>query len=452
MGIRKNAATLSTTERDNFINALLELKRTGVYDQFVAIHESVTRLRPLVAGAATGDNAHTGPAFLPWHREYLIQFEKALNATNPNAEITIPYWKWDSGVSTDTTSIFVDDFMGPPGTSQQKSVGPVMTGHFSLNNGWQIHTLLQRVIGSNALRRKTELDPVSRPLPQFTQMNADNYTDFRIGPNRTEGLENPHNMVHVWVGFPAEQNPQDSDLGSMVVMTSPNDPIFFLHHANVDRLWAKWQETHHGEAFYNPRGFVRRGHRLNDKMWPWNNGESTTQFTDLAPLLSPLLSTITSTDNRTPKDVLDIINDPTHPDHYSYDDSVIQPPSSPPPSSPSRCFIATAAYGSELALPVQFLREFRDDVVLKSRFQKPFEDTLNIYYKFSPPIANLMIHNKPFKYAMKYSIVLPLIALARTTAFLVNPFVTQKLKKVLEALFPTKPKEETKPNNGGQQK
>jgi len=445
MGVRRNAATLSTTERDNFINALLELKRTGVYDQFVAIHEAVTRLQPLVAGAASGDNAHRGPAFLPWHREYLIQFEKALNATNPNAEITIPYWKWDSGVSTDTTNIFVDDFMGPTGTSQQISVGPIMTGHFSLNNGWQIHSLLQRVIGSNALRRRTELDPVSRSLPQFTQMNADNYTDFRIGPTRTEGLENPHNMVHVWVGLPAEQNPPDSDLGSMVVMTSPNDPIFFLHHANVDRLWAKWQETHRGEAFYNPRGFVRRGHRLNDKMWPWNNGESTTQVTDLVPLLSPLLSTITSTDDRTPKDVLDIINDSTHSDHYSYDDSIITPPpstpppstpppstpppSTPPPSTPppsnSRCFIATAAYGSELAPPVQFLREFRDDVVLKSRFQKPFEDTLNVYYKFSPPIAELMKCNKPFKYTMKYSVVWPFVALARATAFAAKPFVKQ---------------------------
>lgn len=32
--------------------------------------------------------------------------------------------------------------------------------------------------------------------------------------------------------------------GNMVDQTSPNDPIFFLHHANVDRLWAMWQDYH----------------------------------------------------------------------------------------------------------------------------------------------------------------------------------------------------------------
>jgi len=104
--------------------------------------------------------------------------------------------------------------------------------------------------------------------------------------------------------------------------------------------------------------------------------------------------------------------------------TLTQPTSPDTPTSTQnnggRCFIATAAYGSELAPPVQFLRDFRDDVVLKSRFQKPFEDALNVYYKFSPPIANLMSHNKPFKFAIKYTIVVPFLAISRVTAFLVD--------------------------------
>lgn len=92
----------------------------------------------------------------------------------------------------------------------------------------------------------------------------------------------------------------------------------------------------------------------------------------------------------------------------------------------SRCFIATAAYGSELEPPVQFLKDFRDNIVLQSRFQKPFEKILNVYYSFSPPIADAMYRNKAFKYTMKYSIVLPFVALARTAAFLINPFVIRK--------------------------
>ena len=70
--------------------------------------------------------------------------------------------------------------------------------------------------------------------------------------------------------------------------------------------------------------------------------------------------------------------------------------------------------------------EFRDDVVLKSKFQKPFENVLDVYYKFSPPIANLMRHNKPFKYTMKYSVVWPFVALVRITAFLSSPFTKKQ--------------------------
>lgn len=82
--------------------------------------------------------------------------------------------------------------------------------------------------------------------------------------------------------------------------------------------------------------------------------------------------------------------------------------------SGGRCFIATAAYGSELAPPVQFLREFRDDVLLKSRYRRAMQRVLDGYYKFSPPIAAAMTRNKPFKYLMKYTVVWPFIALMWT--------------------------------------
>jgi len=105
-------------------------------------------------------------------------------------------------------------------------------------------------------------------------------------------------------------------------------------------------------------------------------------------------------------------------------------PEQPPEENTNRrvtdCFIATAAYGSELEPPVQFLRDFRDDVVLQSRFKKPFEKILNVYYSFSPPIADTMHQNKTFKYLMKYSIVWPFVALAKTIAVLIKPFVKQK--------------------------
>lgn len=55
-----------------------------------------------------------------------------------------------------------------------------------------------------------------------------------------ENLEGtPHNGIHVAVGSPD---------GTMITMWSPLDPIFWLHHCNVDRLWAVWQQGVSGAA------------------------------------------------------------------------------------------------------------------------------------------------------------------------------------------------------------
>ena len=47
------------------------------------------------------------------------------------------------------------------------------------------------------------------------------------------------------------------------VSSSPNDPVFFLHHAMIDRIWAEWQERH-GTDTYEPRAGV--AHNGNDQV------------------------------------------------------------------------------------------------------------------------------------------------------------------------------------------
>jgi len=290
--------------------------------------------------------------------------------------------------------------------------------------------------------------------------------------------------------------------GHMLAMTSPNDPIFFLHHANVDRLWAKWQINHPGDSNYPTTG--NSGHALNDLMWPWDGGASSTNSARAQPFM-PLVD---ATDLRRPRDVLDIeaLN-------YTYDDVVgssgwlggVTPTPAPtlnPPTDfdarnpttnsielvwglPSggtphagyvirrlgstvelrfsntdpritvdtglssnttynyeirsidsngaesadaatdsertgRCFVVTATYGTELAPQAQFAHEFYFDVVRKSKLKKPFDKFLQTYFKVSPPIANLMYRSKPFKYFMKYTVVIPFLAFSKVAAFLVG--------------------------------
>ena len=65
------------------------------------------------------------------------------------------------------------------------------------------------------------------------------------------------------------------------IPTAPKDPLFFLLHGNVDRLWAKWQwingrvdvtatSTYTFLGAANDPGSTRIGHNLKDTMWPWN--------------------------------------------------------------------------------------------------------------------------------------------------------------------------------------
>jgi len=84
----------------------------------------------------------------------------------------------------------------------------------------------------------------------------------------------------------------------------------------------------------------------------------------------------------------------------------------------SRCLIATATYGSELSSEVQFLRSFRDDVVLCTFAGKCFMSTFNTwYYSFSPTVAEFIANNSIAKLTMKI-VLYPLIGILHLTYFL----------------------------------
>jgi tyrosinase len=54
----------------------------------------------------------------------------------------------------------------------------------------------------------------------------------------------------------------------VILTTSPNDPVFFLHHANVDRRWAEWQTRHPGKT-YEPKTGVK-GNAADSPMTPFD--------------------------------------------------------------------------------------------------------------------------------------------------------------------------------------
>jgi len=93
--------------------------------------------------------------------------------------------------------------------------------------------------------------------------------------------------------------------------------------------------------------------------------------------------------------------------------SIPPPPPTQPQSSPSSgggCLIATATFGSEFAPQVQQLREIRDNTLLKTNAGSSFMSGFNqLYYSFSPTIADWERENPVFKEAVKITIT-PLLS------------------------------------------
>jgi tyrosinase len=227
MGCRKNLNRLTIAERQAFTNAINQLRDNGLYDSYVRQHRG-----------AMG-HGHGGPAFFPWHREYLLRFEQDLQAIDPS--VSIPYWDWTSenlNAAGTESLIWRNDLMGGPG---QAGTGAVNTGPFA---NWGLIRNSFNVFGSPGTGG-TIAGLMASPA----------YTTFT-------GVESPHGAAHVWVG---------GFMGNP--LSAPRDPVFWLLHANVDRLWSEWIERHSASAGfqpYLPLSGGPTGHNINDTMWPWN--------------------------------------------------------------------------------------------------------------------------------------------------------------------------------------
>ncbi|WP_084677108.1 tyrosinase family protein [Massilia niastensis] len=134
---------------------------------------------------------HNTAYFLAWHRGYLFYFERQLRTVSGDSKLVLPYWDYYS------YSTLPAEFTYP-----------------STNNPLYVS------------RRNTNV----RQALTLTPFGP-TYTNFQRG--QTNAFEPvmesaPHNPIHNLIG------------NVMATMESPNDPIFWLHHANVDRLWNAW--------------------------------------------------------------------------------------------------------------------------------------------------------------------------------------------------------------------
>jgi tyrosinase len=246
--VRRDVYSLSDSEWNAFVAALQAIKASGIYDEFTRRHmNAMMELTFMPGETSTVRNvAHNGPSFFPWHRASTRELELELQKIDPT--VFIPYWRWEvEGAAWPTAHIW--DLVGGNGAAKG---GKVFNGPFA---GWTsiIYSNGTFVPRSGILRKfKTT---IAMPLWANLNIGAYDVAPWNNLSSRTRSFraafEKNHNTVHTNIG------------GDMTAGTSPNDPIFYLHHANVDRAWATWQ-TQHGLDNFAPVSGGPEGHNIDD--------------------------------------------------------------------------------------------------------------------------------------------------------------------------------------------
>ena len=189
--------------------AIPKLRASGAWQRQVAIHADM-RWRH-----------HSSWRFLPWHRLQLVWFERLVARASGKDDFALPYWDWD--VDTLPELFWTDGVFELPGRE---------LAHHETISGF--------------LRRNGQA---------FTGRLTDDFATF-FGRARQTGRQpdqdrryfsgscewSGHNLIHGFVG---------GDMGRLD--RSPNDPAFWMHHANIDRLWSLWAERRGRPAY--PRGW-----------------------------------------------------------------------------------------------------------------------------------------------------------------------------------------------------
>ncbi|MDX3383435.1 tyrosinase family protein [Streptomyces niveiscabiei] len=268
---RKDVSTLTAAERKRFVKALLEVKRRGEYDEFVRMHIDF-----YVSDGEDGlRTAHMAPSFLPWHRRFLLELERALRKVDDS--VTVPYWDWTRD-RTARSAPWTADLLGGNGRpgDRQVTTGPFAygSGHWTLRENITDEDFLTRDLGRARdpieLPTKDELEwAMSDPVYDTAPWDSTVTKGFRNklegwGTGRGSVSWRNHNRVHRWVG------------GVMLGGASVNDPVFWLHHAFIDLLWYRWQKRH-PQHRYLPEKQPELGNRQRgrivargEKLPPWD--------------------------------------------------------------------------------------------------------------------------------------------------------------------------------------
>ena len=230
---RKAWNKLTSTEQTDYLNAVNLLKEhtcancnsVPSYDDFVRVHSE--------NALAAHSIQELIEEFLPWHRWYIWKYETALQIVSNDPCLTLPYWEWelDSGNESASDPLQATTFGSTNGIikggnpQNRYIVTEGIADCYDSSGIWSTTvgtgSCLQRSFGQG-YTFTSQVGLINRIVDPANSVYSGFFLDL-------EGT--PHAVPHNWVGRHMAN-----------ARVSPDDPLFFLHHCNVDRVWALWQD------------------------------------------------------------------------------------------------------------------------------------------------------------------------------------------------------------------
>lgn len=227
--VRKNIAALSVEEVASLRAGVAAMKARPDSDPRSWVYQA--KMHAVDSGdvAALQDGCqHRQFYFFPWHRMYVAYFERILRAASGDPNLTLPYWNYSDVAAQRAVPVVYRDPANTSNSLYDSTRAPIYNAGAQLPAADVSYTSAFSALAFTAVGPGVTFGGGTVASPQHFP-----------SPGASGLLErSPHNNVHNDVN------------GNMATGESPRDPIFWLHHSNIDRLWNKWIEQ--GGARTNP--------------------------------------------------------------------------------------------------------------------------------------------------------------------------------------------------------
>jgi hypothetical protein len=222
---RPNWYDMSDADRFKYINTFKAVNsgpRPTIFDKIATRHPVLFT------------QIHGNQRFFAWHRVYLAELEQELKKIDPS--VSLPYWDWTVHYN-DMDQDPIWQWFGKSGNPQQENC--VTEGQFV---GFEAIPYY-----NSSITPSPHCSTRAANVPKTFTGTKEDVEKFFID---TEDLYNssyymevlPHSNVHVGIG------------GNFTMEASANDPIFWLHHCFIDKLWNDRQQKHKDWIFVIPDG------------------------------------------------------------------------------------------------------------------------------------------------------------------------------------------------------